>query len=114
MLEGSLLAGLCFGSSDVAAVHCLAEALGGLYDTPHGVANAVFLPYVLKFNAEEKIQIHATLARYMNFANESDADEIAVEKLIVGIREFTQRLEIPKLKDLQSIRKEDFPRIVES
>jgi len=34
MLQGSLLAGLCFGSTDVAAVHCLAEALGGLYDTP--------------------------------------------------------------------------------
>src|SRR5579875_1062032 len=53
MLEGSLLAGLCFGSADVAAVHCLAEALGGLYDTPHGVANAVFLPYVLRVNAAE-------------------------------------------------------------
>ncbi|MDN3016210.1 iron-containing alcohol dehydrogenase [Paenibacillus sp. BSR1-1] len=113
MLEGSLLAGLCFGSTDVAAVHCLAEALGGLYDTPHGVANAVFLPYVLKFNAEEEKGIHADLARYMKFANESDSDESAVEKLLTGIREFTTKLEIPKLKDLPGIRKEDFSRIVE-
>lgn len=113
MLEGSLLAGLCFGSADVAAVHCLAEALGGLYDTPHGVANAVFLPYVLKFNAEEEKQIHAELARIMNFATESDTDDHAVEKLIFGMREFTQKLEIPKLKDLPGVRKEDFPRIAE-
>ena len=89
MLEGSLLAGLCFGSADVAAVHCLAEALGGLYDTPHGVANAVFLPHVLRFNAAEDKQMHATLARYMKFAKESDTEEMAVEKLIEGITSFT-------------------------
>ncbi|MFC0335672.1 iron-containing alcohol dehydrogenase [Paenibacillus sepulcri] len=113
MLEGSLLAGLSFGSSDVAAVHCLAEALGGLYDTPHGVANAVFLPYVLKFNTQEEKPIHASLARIMRFAAESDNDEAAIDKMIAGIREFTAKLEIPKLKDLPGVRREDFPRIVE-
>ncbi|TQR18725.1 iron-containing alcohol dehydrogenase [Psychrobacillus soli] len=113
MLEGSLLAGLCFGSADVAAVHCLAEALGGLYDTPHGVANAVFLPHVLRFNAVENKQMHATLARYMKFAKDSDTEEMAVEKLIEGITSFTEELEIPKLKDLPGVREEDFPRIVE-
>jgi alcohol dehydrogenase class IV len=113
MLEGSLLAGLCFGSSDVAAVHCLAEALGGLYDTPHGVANAVFLPYVLKFNAEKEKQIHAEIARHMHFATEADSDESAVDKLLTGIREWTNQLAIPKLKDLPGIRMEEFERIVE-
>ncbi|AQQ54856.1 iron-containing alcohol dehydrogenase [Planococcus lenghuensis] len=113
MLEGSLLAGLCFGSSDVAAVHCLAEALGGLYDTPHGVANAVFLPYVLQFNAGEDLELHARLARYMEFARETDPDHAAVDKLVTGIRGFTRDLEIPRLKDLPNVRKEDFPQIVE-
>lgn len=113
MLEGSLLAGLCFGSSDVAAVHCLAEALGGLYDTPHGVANAVFLPHVLKFNALENKGLHGELARLMEFVKDSDADEVAVEKLITGIKELTRELDIPKLKELPGVRQEDFPRIVE-
>jgi len=113
MQEGSLLAGLCFGSADVAAVHCLAEALGGLYDTPHGVANAVFLPYVLKFNAEEEKGIHADLARFMKFATDLDSNESAVEKLIAGIRQWTTNLEIPKLRDLPGVKKEDFNRIVE-
>ncbi|RKJ42940.1 iron-containing alcohol dehydrogenase, partial [Butyricicoccus sp. 1XD8-22] len=113
MLKGSLLAGLCFGSADVAAVHCLAEALGGLYDTPHGIANAVFLPYVLKFNAEENTQMHANLARYMAFAKDSDTDGLAVEKLIIGIEAFTEELKIPKLRDLQYVSENDFQRIVE-
>ncbi|TNJ62246.1 iron-containing alcohol dehydrogenase [Paenibacillus hemerocallicola] len=113
MLEGSLLAGLCFGSSDVAAVHCLAEALGGLYDTPHGVANAVFLPQVLQFNSGENKPMHADLARLMRFAEETDRDETAIDKMIVGIREFTRALEIPKLRSLPGVRQADFPRIVE-
>ncbi|KQL46337.1 alcohol dehydrogenase [Brevibacillus choshinensis] len=113
MLEGSLMAGLCFGSADVAAVHCLAEALGGLYDTPHGVANSVFLPYVLKFNATENKPMHARLARYMGFAVDADSDDQAIDKLIGGIAALTESLNIPKLKDLPGIKKEDFPRIVE-
>lgn len=113
MLEGSLLAGLCFGSADVAAVHCLAEALGGLYDTPHGVANSVFLPYVLKFNAAENKPMHARLGRYMGFAADADSDDQAISKLIEGIRGLTESLHIPKLKDLPGVRREDFPRIVE-
>lgn len=113
MLKGSLLAGLCFGSADVAAVHCLAEALGGLYDTPHGIANSVFLPYVLKFNAEENTEMHADLSRYMGFAKDSDSDQLAVEKLISGIETFTAALNIPKLKDLGYVNETDFPRIVE-
>lgn len=113
MLKGSLLAGLCFGSADVAAVHCLAEALGGLYDTPHGIANSVFLPYVLKFNAEDNTEMHADLSRYMGFAKDSDSDQLAVEKLISGIETFTAALNIPKLKDLGYVNETDFPRIVE-
>ncbi|WP_248926003.1 iron-containing alcohol dehydrogenase [Paenibacillus hamazuiensis] len=113
MMEGSLLAGLCFGSSDVAAVHCLAEALGGLYDTPHGVANSVFLPYVLQFNAETEKSVHAEMARHMNLAQDSDSDDKAVRLLVEGVKEFTRRLEIPKLKELPGVRREDFPRLSE-
>ncbi|QRG67131.1 iron-containing alcohol dehydrogenase [Brevibacillus choshinensis] len=113
MLEGSLMAGLCFGSADVAAVHCLAEALGGLYDTPHGIANSVFLPYVLKFNAAENKPMHARLARFMGFAVDADSDDQAIDKLIGGIAALTESLNIPKLRDLPGIKVEDFPRIVE-
>lgn len=113
MQEGSLLAGLCFGSADVAAVHCLAEALGSLYDTPHGIANAVFLPYVMQFNAAENKVLHAELAKIMSFADKTDSDDVAIQKLIDGMYTFTKKLGIPALKDLSYVKEEDFEKMAE-
>ncbi|ABV63016.1 iron-containing alcohol dehydrogenase [Bacillus pumilus] len=113
MQEGSLLAGLCFGSADVAAVHCLAEALGSLYDTPHGIANAVFLPYVMQFNAAENKVLHAELAKIMSFADKTDSDDVAIQKLIDGMYTFTKNLGIPVLKDLSYVKEEDFEKMAE-
>lgn len=113
MQEGSLLAGLCFGSADVAAVHCLAEALGSLYDTPHGIANAVFLPYVIQFNSSENKPLHARLARIMNFAEKNDTDEEAINKLVNHLYDFTKRLGIPTLKELSYVKEVDFDKMAE-
>lgn len=65
MMLGSTLAGFAFGYSDVAAVHCIAEALGGRYDTPHGVANAIMLPTVTEFNIPSDIEKHANMVRQL-------------------------------------------------
>ncbi|MYL39188.1 iron-containing alcohol dehydrogenase [Halobacillus litoralis] len=113
MQEGSLLAGLCFGSADVAAVHCLAEALGSLYDTPHGVANAIFLPHVMEFNAQENVPLHAEMARLMKMAEDNDPDEEAVEKFVRKIDAFTKQLDIPLLSEIPSVQEEDFERMAE-
>ena len=108
MQEGSLLAGLCFGSADVASVHCLSEALSSLYDTPHGVANAIFLPHVVKFNAVENKPLHAEISKIMQFAKQNDNDEIAIEKLIKGLYTLTNDLGIPSLKELGYVKIEHF------
>lgn len=113
MLEASLLAGMCFGSADVAAVHCLAEALGSLYDTPHGVANSVFLPYVIDFNAQENSLIHAEISKIMKFADEADTEQSAVDKLVTSIKKFTEGLGIPRLKELPFVNEDDFDKIVQ-
>ena len=55
MLLGSMLAGQAFANSPVAAVHALAYPLGGRFKVPHGLSNAVLLPHVLAFNAEEPV-----------------------------------------------------------
>jgi len=112
MLEGSLLAGLCFGSADVAAVHCLAEALGGLYDTPHGVANAVFLPYVLRFNAAAYPQLHAELAVHMGLARTDTTEAEAVGQLLAGVRALTRQVGIPPFSALPRVQRADFESIV--
>ena len=113
MLQGSLLAGLCFGASDVAAVHCLAEALGGLYDTPHGLANAVFLPHVLRFNVTGHEEIHAELSRIMGFATADTKAAEAADNLVRSITKWVKSLGIPNLRELPKVRTEDFDELVE-
>ncbi len=50
VMRASTLAGLAFGNADVGAVHCLSETLGGLFDVPHGLGNAVLLGPVLRYH----------------------------------------------------------------
>ncbi|MEQ8480652.1 MAG: iron-containing alcohol dehydrogenase [Hoeflea sp.] len=54
MLLGSMLAGMAFGNSPVAAVHALAYPIGGMFHIPHGLSNALVLPHVLNFNIAEE------------------------------------------------------------
>jgi alcohol dehydrogenase class IV len=62
MLLGSMLAGQAFANSPVAAVHALAYPIGGHFHVPHGLSNALVLPYVLRFNAETAGQAYADIA----------------------------------------------------
>jgi alcohol dehydrogenase class IV len=62
MLLGSMLAGQAFANSPVAAVHALAYPIGGHFGVPHGLSNALVLPYVLRFNAEACADAYAELA----------------------------------------------------
>jgi alcohol dehydrogenase len=110
IMKGSMIAGMAFGNSDVGAVHCIAEAVGSLYDTPHGVANSVFLPYVMEFN------LPATKGRYADIARIAGIDEkdedAAAKKLIQTIKELSRTLGIPSFKDL-GIEQDKFSEIAE-
>lgn len=69
MLLGSMLAGMAFANSPVAAVHALAYPIGGMFHIPHGLSNALVLPHVLRFNAAEiqngSAELYARLAPYV-------------------------------------------------
>lgn len=65
MLLGSMLAGMAFANSPVAAVHALAYPIGGIFHIPHGLSNALVLPHVLKFNAPEAASEYAELAPHI-------------------------------------------------
>jgi len=64
MLIGSMLAGVSFGNSPVAGVHALAYPIGGTFHVPHGLSNALVLPYVLRFNITEQsaAQLYSEIA----------------------------------------------------
>lgn len=62
MLLGSMLAGQAFANSPVAAVHALAYPIGGSFHIPHGLSNALVLPHVLRFNAQNAAVAYAEIA----------------------------------------------------
>jgi alcohol dehydrogenase class IV len=64
LLLGSMMAGQAFANSPVAAVHALAYPIGGHFHVPHGLSNALVLPYVLRFNAEVAPKPYAEIAAF--------------------------------------------------
>lgn len=99
MAWASYIAGLSFSNAGLGIVHSMAHQLGSEYDLPHGVANALLLPYVEEFNAvvcEEKFaKIAEALGRNIDGLSITEAKNEAIEAL----KEMAQKLNIPMLKD---------------
>lgn len=110
LMFGSTVAGFAFGNSDVTAVHCISESIGAVYDIAHGVANSIFLPYVLEYNMPACIPKMARLAREVGIS-EAD-DEKSCRAFIDFIQALSEKLEIPKFKDL-NIHPDQFEMIAE-
>jgi len=110
IMLGSMIAGMAFGNSDVGAVHCIAEAVGSLYDTPHGVANSVFLPYVMEFNLPAAKNRYAEIARIAGIQEKENG--AAAQKLIRKIKDLSRSLSIPSFRDL-GVEKDKFAEIAE-
>jgi alcohol dehydrogenase len=86
MLLGSLIAGICFGNSDTAGVHCMAESLGGLYDIPHGVANAILLPYVMEYNYLGDFKKFTKIAKALGEKIDNMSDRDAAYQSVLGVK----------------------------
>ena len=109
MLIASYKAGFAFTRAGVGNVHAIAHTLGGLYNTPHGLANAVILPIVLEdygAAAEKKL---ARLAELTGMKSEGTEGE-KTAAFIAEIRAMNRRMEIPTGFD--HIREEDIPQMV--
>ncbi|MEX1300184.1 MAG: iron-containing alcohol dehydrogenase [Desulfotignum sp.] len=98
LMYGSMVAGLAFGNADVTAVHCISESIGALYDIPHGVANAMFLPHVLDYNLPACTRKMAALARTTGI--DAPSDDQAARAFIRKIRDLSRGLAIPAFRDL--------------
>ena len=98
MLSGSLLAGIAFSHSDVAAVHCIAEALGGKYDAPHGLCNAIVLPAVMQYNLEYCMEKYARIASAMgiSFTDPRKGAQRAIDK----VKQMAQKIHLPGFASL--------------
>ena len=109
MLKAAFLAGRAFSKSYVGYCHAVAHSLGGKYHTPHGLANAVLLPYVLEAYGTAIDKKAKDIAIAMHLANAETPAREACETLIAHIRTMNRNMGIPT--KLPGIRKEDIPKL---
>lgn len=111
MLKGSFLAGNAFTRAFVGYVHAIAHNLGGMYNTPHGLANAVILPYVLEWYGPSVYKKLAKLADLIGITNEQMSVEEKAKSFIQEIKRMNHAMNIPEKFDF--IKEEDVPLLVE-
>ena len=104
MLLGSMLAGSSFGNSPVAGVHALAYPIGGKYHIPHGLSNAIVLPYVLRFNIKDQnaAQLYSEIAPiiFPDLENSTSAQDIST-KFIENLSKLSSNLGLEqRLRDV--------------
>lgn len=96
MLKASYYGGIAFTRAYVGNIHAIAHTLGGFYQVPHGFANAIIMPYVLKYykkSAEKKL---AELARHVEIGEDSDSDTTRSIKFIEAIKLMNKNMGIPE------------------
>ncbi len=100
MLLGSMIAGICFGNSDIAGIHCMGEAIGGLYDTAHGVTMALLLPYVSEYNYIADIDKYAAIAEALGEDIRDMSKRDAARKSVDALHKLCEDLCIPTMKQI--------------
>ena len=91
------------GFSNVGLVHAMAHPLGTLYDTPHGIANAVILPYVIEYNSNVCYDKLKEIAKAMNLEVDNLSNEEVASNIVKSIKEMNKKLGIPSnLKELNT------------
>ena len=107
MLHAAYKAGVAFSKSYVGYIHAVAHSLGGQYGTPHGLANAVIMPYVLESYGKCAYKKLHRLGVAAGVCNESDTHEVGAKKFIAAIKELNAKMNIPN--KITGIKQEDIP-----
>ena len=110
MALGQYIAGMGFSNVGLGIVHSMAHPLGALYDTPHGVANAIILPTVMEYNAEVTDDKYKYIAKAMGVEN---VENMSVEEYrkaaIDAVKKLSSDIGIPSnLKDIVKVEDIDF------
>ena len=109
MALGQYIAGMGFSNVGLGIVHSMAHPLGALYDTPHGVANAIILPTVMEYNAEATGEKYREIARAMGVEGVDDMTQEEYRKAAIdAVKQLSADVGIPAdLKDI--VKPEDIP-----
>ena len=90
------IAGMGFSNVGLGIVHSMAHSLGAYFDTPHGIANALLLPHVLKFNGKVCPDLFRNMGASFGLDMANTTDEEAVDKVVEAVRELSVKLGIPQ------------------
>lgn len=114
MALGQYVAGMGFSNVGLGIVHSMAHPLGALYDTPHGIANAIILPTVMEYNAEATGDKYKYIAQAMGVQGTEQMSQEAYRKAAVdAVKKLSMDVGIPTdLKDI--VKKEDIPFLAQS
>jgi alcohol dehydrogenase class IV len=112
MALASTYAGFAFTRANVGNVHAIAHQLGGRYHTPHGLANAIMLPHVLRFSSTSTVGKLATLAIRAKVGQEGEAEATLARKFLDSIEAMNDRLKIPR--QLDELREADIPELAKA
>ena len=104
MALGQYLTGMGFSNCGLGIVHSMAHGLGALYDTPHGVANAIILPTVMEYNKDAVGEKLRAVAKAMGVADTEKMSKEEYEKAAIdAVKKLAEDVGIPK--DLKNIMK---------
>ena len=103
MMLASTMAGAAFINADVGAVHALAETVGAFFHIPHGVANSLFLPYIMEFSRVGNAALYARVARQLGAAGPGTDDETAARGAVAFVEGLVRRLEIPAFASFKNV-----------
>jgi len=114
MALGQYVAGMGFSNVGLGIVHSMAHPLGALYDTPHGVANAIILPTVMEYNAEATGEKYRDIAKAMGVEGTENMSQDEYRKAAVdAVKKLSVDVGIPAdLKEI--VKREDIPFLAQS
>jgi lactaldehyde reductase len=114
MALGQYVAGMGFSNVGLGIVHSMAHPLGALYDTPHGIANAIILPTVMEYNAEATGEKYREIARAMGVQGVDDMSQEEYRKAAIdAVKKLSLDVGIPQdLKEI--VKEEDIPFLAQS
>ena len=108
---GQYIAGMGFSNVGLGIVHSMAHSLGAFYDTPHGLANALLLPHVLKFNGQVCPELFRNMGRTFGLNMDNLNDDEAIDKVVKAVRNLAIEVGIPQTLKEIGIMKEDLPKL---
>ncbi|MCG3194645.1 MAG: iron-containing alcohol dehydrogenase [Thermoanaerobaculia bacterium] len=112
MALASTYAGMAFTRANVGNVHAIAHQLGGKYHVPHGLANAIILPLVLRFSAKEVRAKLATLAVRARVGDPGEGEGELSEKFLESVENLNKTLGIPK--HIEKLQEDDIPALAKA